>query len=58
MALFLRGKGHRAWALRGGYWTWREAGYPTDSEAAEVARRAAEVCRECNRPWDEHPDAR
>ena len=58
MALFLRGKGYRAWALTGGYWAWREAGYPIDSKAAEVARRPDEVCPECKRSWGEHADAR
>jgi 3-mercaptopyruvate sulfurtransferase SseA len=54
VALLLRDNGYRAWALTGGYSAWREAGYPTDSKVAEMARRPEDVCPECNRPWREH----
>ena len=54
MALLLRDNGYRAAALTGGYWAWREAGYPIDSKSAELARRPDEVCPECHRPWTQH----
>ena len=57
MALFLRDRGYRASALAGGYWAWREAGYPIDSKAAEMGRRPDEVCPECSRPWSDHQAA-
>ena len=58
MALLLRENGYRAWALTGGYWAWREAGYPIDSKAAEIARRPDEVCPECDRPFSDHAASR
>ena len=54
MALFLRENGYRAWALTGGYQAWREAGYPIDSKVVEIARRADELCPECDRPLSDH----
>ncbi|MFN2588687.1 MAG: hypothetical protein ABR613_11295 [Actinomycetota bacterium] len=56
MALLLRDNGYRAWALTGGYAAWRDAGYPIDSKAAEVARRP-DRCPGCGRPWSEHAQA-
>ena len=57
MALFLEDKGYRAAALTGGYWAWREAGYPIDSKEVETTRRPDELCPECARPWNDHPAA-
>lgn len=57
MALFLRDRGYRAWALTGGYWAWREAGLPIDTKAQEMAREPGESCPECGRPWSDHTAA-
>jgi hypothetical protein len=54
VALFLRDKGYRACALTGGYWAWREAGYPIDSRSGEMTRRPDEICAECDHPWSQH----
>ncbi|MBI2836418.1 MAG: hypothetical protein HYX85_01850 [Chloroflexi bacterium] len=37
MALFLRRKGYRAFALKGGYRAWEEAGYPTEARKATAS---------------------
>ncbi len=54
MALFLRDKGYRAWALKGGYRAWRQAGYPLDSKVAEMTRQPNDLCPECGYRWNDH----
>jgi hypothetical protein len=40
--------------LTGGYWAGRDAGYPIESKAAEMARGTDALCPECVRPWGDH----
>ncbi len=54
MAQFLRGQGYRAYALRGGFDAWVEAGLPTDSKAAEQGRTVADVCPDCKSALSAH----
>lgn len=54
MALFLRNEGFRAYAIRGGFMGWRDAGYPLEPKAVEVMASIDDVCAECGRPMSEH----
>ena len=54
MALYLRERGYRAFALRGGYKAWKDAGYATLPKEAEMAAGLPEICPECHGPMADH----
>jgi 3-mercaptopyruvate sulfurtransferase SseA len=58
VAQFLRGQGYRAYALRGGFDAWAQAGLPTDPKTAERGRTVADVCPECHGAMSAHAGPR
>ena len=54
MASFLREKGFQAWALKGGFQGWRDAGYPVESKRAEVSTRLDDICPDCGATIRDH----
>jgi hypothetical protein len=54
VALSLRNRGYRAWALLGGYRAWQEAGFPIEAKADEMERQLEGSCPECGLPWSDH----
>jgi len=54
VALFLRKQGYEAFALRGGYQAWKEAGYPVQPKEAELDSPPEGICPDCQKPIAEH----
>jgi hypothetical protein len=54
VALELRRRGYRAYALAGGLDAWLEAGFPTEPKRAERGRTLADICPDCGRPLAAH----
>jgi hypothetical protein len=48
-------QGYRAYALRGGYMAWYQAGYPIERKTATAAMPLKRMCPECGSPVEEHP---
>jgi hypothetical protein len=57
VALDLRRRGYRAYALAGGLAGWLEAGLPIEPKRAERGRALADICPECGQSLAAHvPD--
>jgi hypothetical protein len=54
VAQFLRGQDYRAFALKGGYQAWRDAGYPLEPKEVEIATTIEDICPDCGKPIGEH----
>jgi 3-mercaptopyruvate sulfurtransferase SseA len=50
----LRDKGFLAFALKGGFEAWNQAGFAVETKEVERAATVGQVCRECGRPLSEH----
>jgi len=54
VAQFLREQGYRAYALRGGFDAWIQAGLPTEPKAVESGRPLPDLCPDCGAPMSSH----
>ncbi len=54
MALFLRERGYKAWALKGGFQAWVEAGFPLQAKKAEIETSLLDICPQCKAPLQDH----
>jgi 3-mercaptopyruvate sulfurtransferase SseA len=54
VAQFLREQGYEAFALKGGYQGWRDAGYPLEPKEVEMATTIEDICPDCGKPMGDH----
>lgn len=54
MALLLRERGYKAWALNGGFQAWAGAGYPLQPKKAEIETSLLDICPQCKASLKDH----